>query len=420
MDLELKEVDINEIKPYERNPRKNDQAVDAVIESIKQCGYIAPIIVDENMVILAGHTRWKALKRLNYTTVKIAVKDGLTEEQKRKYRLLDNKTNEYAEWDYDMLAVELEGLDFGDLTVDWGVEAVTTDIDSVVEDESPDVDEEHEPITRPGDIWLLGRHRLLCGDSTKQEDVARLMDNHTADMVVTDPPYNVDYEGGTAEKLKIQNDNQTPEQFVEFLIKAFENMRDNLKEGGAFYIWHASSSQREFENALNNVGLHVRQQLIWVKNALVLGHQDYQWRHEPCFYGWKERKPHYFTDDRTETTVLEGDEIDFKSLKKEELVKLLEKIYSELKHTTLYEDKPQRNAEHPTMKPVRLFSRLINNSSTVNEKVLDLFGGSGTSIIACERLKRRGFTREADPEYCDVIIKRWENLTGKKAVRYER
>lgn len=242
------------------------------------------------------------------------------------------------------------------------------------------------------------------------------------DLVVTDPPYNVDY-GSKAEAVnkygykfsdrRILNDYMPSAQFVEFLDKAFGNMAKYLKDGGAFYIWHASSTIYEFEEALRLNQLKARQQLIWVKNSLVLGRQDYQWKHEPCLYGWKDGAGHYFVNCRTKTSVQE--ETNFNELKKSELVNLLESIYSEIKQSTIYENKPTRSEEHPTMKPIKLIAQLIANSSRENEKVLDLFGGSGTTLIACEQLNRKCYMMEYDPKYVDVIIDRWERFTGKKA-----
>lgn len=229
--MELIELPVGKIKPYERNPRKNDGAVEAVAESIKQCGYIAPIIVDEENVILAGHTRLKALKRLGYKKVPVVIKEGLSEEQKRKYRLLDNKTNELAEWDFDLLGDELEGLDFGDLELDWGISA-EEEKGEIIEDVPPEVDESSAPVSNLGDMWMLGSHRLMCGDSTNTSDVDKLMNGEKADLFVTDPPYNVSYEGKTKDRLKIQNDDMCDSDFQSFLRSAFENANSALRAGG--------------------------------------------------------------------------------------------------------------------------------------------------------------------------------------------
>ena len=255
----------------------------------------------------------------------------------------------------------------------------------IFEDDIPDVDE-LESLVQLGDIWQLGEHRLMCGDSTDAETVAKLMDGHKADLVVTDPPYNVNYTGATKDALKIQNDNMDSDNFKRFLIDAFKTMYDGMNDGASFYVWYASREHINFESALNEVDLKVRQQLIWVKNGLVLGRSDYHWKHEPCLYGWKEGKPHNWYNDRSQTTVLKF-------------------------------NKPVRNDKHPTMKPLDLISYLIKNSSKKDEIVLDLFGGSGSTLIAAELTKRKCFMMELDVKYCEVIIKRWQKITGKKATK---
>lgn len=383
--MEIIKLNINEVIPYPDNPRKNDNAVDAVAESIKQCGYCSPIVIDEDNVILAGHTRLKALKKLKWKEVECVRKTGLTEEQKKKYRVLDNKTNELAEWDFDLLEEEIDGLDFDGF--DFGFDFNSGEDDAeIIEDEVPEVNEEIEPTVKLGDIWQLGRHRLMCGDSTDVSAVAALMNGEEADLLLTDPPYNVAYEGKTKDALTIENDKMESDKFREFLTSAFTAAVSVLKEGGAFYIWFASREHCNFETALNESGLEVRQELIWKKNTMVLGRQDYQWKHEPCLYGWKDGASHNWYSDRCQTTVLEF-------------------------------NKPARNGEHPTMKPVELFAYQIKNSTKKGETVLDLFGGSGTTIIACEQTGRTGYCMELDPKYCDVIIKRYENLTGDTAVK---
>lgn len=267
-DMKIETIKLSEIKPYLNNPRKNDQAVDAVAESIQQCGYVAPIIVDENNVILAGHTRYKALKRLGYTEADVVVKTGLTEEQKRKYRLLDNKTNELAEWDYDLLAEELDGLDFGDLDLDWGIELEGP---KEVQEDDYDIVPPEEPKAKMGDIYQLGRHRLMCGDSTKKEDVETLVNGTKVDMLLTDPPYGVDYTGKTKDALKIDNDNRGDEEFIDFLTKAFTAADAAMKPGAVFYVWHADSKAYIFRLACHTVGWEVRQVLIWVKTQWFSG-----------------------------------------------------------------------------------------------------------------------------------------------------
>lgn len=397
--LELIKLKITEIKPYERNARKNDQAVDAVVKSIQQCSYVAPIVLDENYTILAGHTRWKAMKKLGRTECECVIKDGLTEEQKRKYRLLDNKTNELAERDLNILAEELEGLDFGDL--DLNGESQKKEPEVIEDNYTPELPE--EPKSKLGQVYQLGRHRLMCGDSTNLDNVAKLMDGNLADMLLTDPPYNVNYEG-TAGKIK--NDNMKDGEFREFLRMAFFCAQKNMKPGAAFHIWHADSEGYNFRGACRDVGLVVRQCLIWVKNSLVLGRQDFQWQHEPCLYGenpmdedefdqhepalygWKDGASHRWFKNRKQTTILQF-------------------------------DKPTASKEHPTMKPVLLFNYEMQCNTQQGDSVLDLFGGSGTTIMAAEQNGRKAYVMEFDPKYVDVIIDRWEQFTGEKAILLE-
>lgn len=391
MEKKYIEIDIADLVPYDKNPRRNDMAVDDVAESMEQVGYITPIVIDENRQILAGETRCKALKKRRVKRDKVLQVFGLTEEQKKKYRLLDNKVGEIAEWDAELLAGELEEVDFGDF--DFGFDELMAELtDTSEEDGTPlstaveddaDIVLPEEPKAKRGDIYQLGAHRLMCGDSTDPADVARLMDGTAADLLLTDPPYNVNYEGGTG--LTIQNDNMEDAAFRKFLRDAFACADGVMKPGAAFYIWHADSEGYNFRGACHDIGWQVRQCLIWNKNALVLGRQDYQWKHEPCLYGWKGGASHTWLSDRTQTTVM-----DF--------------------------DKPTRSEIHPTMKPIGLFDYQIRNSCPVGGAVLDLFNGSGTTIMACEQNGRSAYTMELDPRYVDAAIARWEEFTGNKAV----
>lgn len=383
--MELITMALSEIIPYENNPRVNDDAVEAVAESIRQCGYVAPIIIDENNVILAGHTRLKALLSLGREQTEVIVRGGLTEDQKRKYRLLDNKTNELAEWDFDLLADELDGLDFEGF--DFGFDLDVEEPEPVDDDYEPELPK--DPKSKRGDIYQLGRHRVMCGDSTSFEDVEALCDGRQMDLLLTDPPYNVDYTGKTADALKIENDSMGDETFRQFLIDAFSTADSVMKPGASFYIWHADSEGFNFRGACHDIGWTVRQCLIWAKNSMVMGRQDYQWKHEPCLYGWKEGASHSWYSDRKQTTLLEF-------------------------------DRPTKSLMHPTMKPVPLFSYLIKNSSKTNDAVLDLFGGSGTTVICCEDMNRAAYVMELDPRYVDVIIDRWETHTGETAVLLSR
>ena len=373
---------VSEVRPYEKNPRKNAGAVQYVKASIEKFGFRQPIIIDKNRVIVCGHTRLLAAKSLGMAEVPCIFADDLTDEQVKAYRLADNKVAEFAEWDSDLLNIELG--DMADLDIDmtqFGFDPFEEEQPEIIEDEIP---EEVEPVAKLGDIFQLGEHRLMCGDSTSVEDVAKLMNGELADLWLTDPPYNVDYEGGTAEKLTIKNDSMKDEAFNNFLVDAFKAATDVLKEGASFYIWYADVETFNFSSALRTVGLQLRQVLIWVKNAMILGRKDYHFKHEPCLYGWKDGAAHNWYADRKQTTVMEF-------------------------------DKPLRNTEHPTMKPVGLFGYLMQNSSKEGDIVMDTFSGSGTTIVACEQLHRKARCMELDPHYCDVIIARWEKFTGGKA-----
>ena len=277
-----------------------------------------------------------------------------------------------------------------------------------------------DAVAKRGQVYQLGNHRLMCGDSTSASDVQKLMGGEQADCLVTDPPYNVNYGGDAAAPTNrgkhrvIENDNLTDSEFYAFLLKFYQNAEAALKPGGTFYIWHADNEGNNFRNALRDAGLQLRQVLIWNKSQLVLGRQDYQWKHEPCLYGWKDGAAHYFTSSRTETTIIEEEIPEFSKMKKDELVRMLEKVYSQAT-TVIDELKPTKSDLHPTMKPLRLMAYQIQNSTRKGEIVLDLFGGSGSTLIAAEETGRRCRMMEYDPRYVDVIIKRWEEQTGKKA-----
>ena len=412
--MNIIEMKIGDIIPYEKNPRKNDEAVKYVAESIKQFGFKVPIVIDKNNVIVAGHTRYKASKKLGLKEVPCIVADDLTEEQIKAYRLADNKVAELAEWDFDLLGEELDGILDIDMC-DFGFEALEDEEEAEVVEDDFEVELPEEPRTKLGDIYQLGNHRLMCGDSTSVTDVEKLMNGEMADLVVTDPPYNVAIKNSKG--MTIENDDMANDKFKDFLTECFLNMERSLKKGGAFYVWYASREHINFEQALNDAGLSVREQLIWNKNTFILGRQDYHWKHEPCLYGWKDGDKHYFVDDRTQSTVFEDKGIDIKKLKKEEMIELLKQFLSDNHSTTIInEDKPSANDLHPTMKPIKLIARLVKNSSRQEEIVLDLFGGSGSTLITCEQLNRKCRMMEYDPKYADVIINRWEQFTGRKAV----
>lgn len=379
--MEIVNKNIKEIKMYENNPRNNDGAVEYVANSIKEFGFKVPIVLDKNNVIVAGHTRYKAAKLLKITEIPCIIADDLSDEQVKAFRLIDNKAAELASWDIDLLNLELENIK--DIDMELFNFEISNILDNVVDDEY-EVELPEDPKTKTGNIYKLGNHYLMCGDSTNTNDVKKLMNNQLADLIVTDPPYNVNYEGKTGDNLKIMNDNMENNQFYSFLESAFINLYESIKDGGSIYVFHADTEGLNFRKAMMSSGFKLAECLVWVKNAFVMGRQDYHWKHEPVLYGWKPGASHYFINDRSQSTVLEF-------------------------------DKPIRNEEHPTMKPIDLIAYLINNSSKKDEIVLDLFGGSGTTMIACEQTNRKAFIMELDPRYCDVIVDRWEKFTNQKA-----
>lgn len=420
--LKIQYIETGTLNEYVNNPRNNEEAIEAVAASIQEFGFKVPLVIDKNNIIIAGHTRKKAAELLGLEKVPCIVADDLTPEQIKAYRLADNKTAELAEWDFEKLEQELAELTAFDVDMTaFGFDESLFDT-ATAEEDNFDVEEEIEaitvPVTQDGDIWQLGRHRLICGDSTSKEVIKKLMEETKANLLVTDPPYNVAYSGSTKkERPKITNDEMDEKDFINFLEKAFTNVNENMKEGAAFYIWHSESSGSSFRQACQNTGWNLRQCLIWVKNTIVFGRQDYQWQHEPCLYGWKEGAAHYFIDDRTQSTVIE-DKININKLKASELKELCKELMEQRGETTiLREDKPLKSELHPTMKPIKLLARLIKNSSKKDEVVVDIFGGSGSTLIACEQLERICYMCELEPKYCDVIIKRFEELTGEKAVK---
>ena len=389
----VENIDINLLKPYANNPRKlTPKAIEKVAESLKQFGFRQPIVVDNDNIIVVGHTRYQASRKLGYTQVPITKINNLTKEQINAYRIADNRTNEEAEWDDELLALEIKDLEMKDFDISLtGMDK--PELDKILfeekqgnadDDEVPEAPE--EPITKPGDIWQLGNHRIICGDSTLPETYQKLLADKKVDLYLTDPPYNVAYVGKTKDALTIQNDKQTDDQFQEFLKNAFTNSTEYLKLGGSFYIWHSDSEGLLFRLAVNDANLKLRQTLIWSKNTMVMGRQDYQWQHEPCLYGWKEGASHTWYSDRKQTTILNF-------------------------------ERPTSSKLHPTMKPVKLISYLINNSTKQEDIVLDSFLGSGSTLIACEKLQRICYGIELDPIYCDVIIKRWEQWANAKATK---
>lgn len=454
--MNTEKIKLSQININTRNPRKiSDTQLERLVRSLlifPEMLTLRPIAIDETYTALGGNMRYRALTAISQMTpyeieaqlkqcegydkkteaeqanlldywsewitdptAYIVRADQLTEAQKREFIIKDNVA--FGDWDDTILTEDFDPKEL----IDWGL----GDLDDSEAGEDADEDNYSEEDAanaptrcNPGDVWLLGKHRLMCGDSTKETDVAKLMSGEQAHLLLTDPPYNVDYQGGTKDKMKIVNDNMDDVAFVAFLTAAFNCAIQAMRPGAAFYVWHADSKGFEFRTALKEVGLTLRETLIWVKNALVLGRQDYQWRHEPCLYGWKDGAAHYFVDDRSQSTVIEDAGVDYRKLKKDELLKIVLKLTDvSVPNTVIYEDKPTKNDIHPTMKPVKLMARLIKNSTQQEQLVLDLFGGSGSTLIACEQINRKCFMMEYDPKYCDAILDRWEKLTGEEAER---
>jgi len=389
--MNIEKINIEQLLPYAKNSRTHDDAqVAQLAASIKEFGFNNPVLVDGEGTIIAGHGRVMAARKLGLNEVPAIKLGHLTENQKKAYIIADNRLALNAGWDTEMLTLEIKDLqseDFDLSLMGFDEEELAkllepeivdglTDPDAV-----PDVPE--EPKTKPGDIYQLGNHRLMCGDSTSVDAVEKLMDKHLADQLITDPPYNVDYEGSDGQKIK--NDSMDDSAFRSFLYDAFSLAFSFMKNGASFYIWHADLEGYNFRGAIIDCGQKIRSCLIWNKPSIVMGRSDYHWKHEPCLYGWKDGASHLWATDRKQSTV-----IDFVS-------------------------KVKKNDLHPTMKPVELIEYQILNNTKGQDIVLDLFGGSGTTIIACEKSGRNARVMELDPKYCDVIVKRWEEFTGQTA-----
>lgn len=409
------------LTPYENNPRNNDEAVEPVANSISEFGFKVPIVATSDGEIINGHTRWKAAKKLKLKTVPVIIADDLTEEQVKAFRLADNKVAEIAQWDIELLLSEIDSVDNLDMTL-FGFTDQDYTLDDFEDEEldTEDAEEINEQDTQTsaveyGDIYQLGRHRLMCGDSTSIADMEELVDDNKIDLYVTDPPYNVAYEGGTEEAMTIMNDSMDDASFRQFLRDAFSVADQHLKPGGAFYIWHADSEGLNFRAAVKETGWLLKQNLVWVKNSIVLGRQDYQWKHEPCLYGWKDGASHYFVDNRALSTVIEEDEDNLKEMTKGELISYIKTMQENSPTSIFYEDKPVRSDIHPTMKPLKLIARCVLNSSKKGERVLDSFNGGGSTLMVCEKTERIYYRMELDPVYVERTIKRWEEETGLKA-----
>lgn len=385
---EMKLVPIERLVPYANNARTHSkEQITKLRSSLREFGFVNPVIIDREFNVIAGHGRILAAKEENIEQVPCVFVDHLTEAQKKAYILADNRFALDAGWDEDMLRVEMEalqGMDF-DISLTGFDEAEITDLLSLDDGEAQedDFDEDAalqaEPFVKTGDLWLLGKHRLLCADSTKPEDVKLLMDSKKANVCITDPPYSCNYTGGTG--MKIMNDNLKGEEFYQFLLSAFKNAYENLADGAAIYIFHSDAEKVNFYNAVVAAGFHYSTTCIWVKQSLVLGRFDYQMRHEPVIYAFKDTVKHKFYGDRKQTTVWEF-------------------------------DRPSKSKLHPTTKPLPLIAYPMKNSSLVNSIVLDLFGGSGSTLMAAEQMDRTAYLMELDPVYASAIVRRFVAYRG--------
>ena len=383
---EMQLVPIAKLVPYVNNARTHStEQIKKLRSSLREFGFINPVIIDRDYGVIAGHGRILAAKEEGIKEVPCVFADHLTEAQKKAYIIADNRMAMDAGWDEELLRVEIEalqGMDFDPLLTGFDEKELAALFDDGAEakDDDFDVDEELEkPVfSKTGDVWTLGRHRLVCGDSTKTETYETLMQGKKANLVVTDPPYNVNYEGSAG---KIKNDNMAAEKFYQFLLDAFTNMEKVMAEDASIYVFHADTEGLNFRRAFTDAGFYLSGCCIWKKPSLVLGRSPYQWQHEPVLYGWKKNGKHQWYSDRKQTTIWEF-------------------------------EKPRKNADHPTMKPIPLLAYPITNSSMSNTLILDPFGGSGSTLIACEQTDRSCCTIELDEKYCDVIVKRYVELKG--------
>ena len=412
--METQTVPISSLDLDPTNARKHsDKNLKAIAASLEKFGQRKPIVV-RNKRVLAGNGTLEAAKQLGWTKIQIVeVPADWDDETAKAYALADNRSAELADWDEAELARQLLELE----QEGWDIEALGFEIreaqrpEPVDEDDIPDTPE--EPKTQLGQMYQLGNHRLLCGDSTDPENLIRLLDGQLADCIFTDPPYNVAYQGGTKDKLTIANDAMTEVEFTAFMTKAYRAMYLNAREGCPIYVCHADNAATTFRTTFAEAGWMMKQVLIWVKDNFVLSRQDYNWQHEPILYGWKPGAAHPWYGPFNDSTVLEYGPEQIGKMSKEELVDFVSKA---LAHSTIVRiERPRRNAEHPTMKPVALITRVLGNSAKRGSIILDSFGGGGSTMIAAETLGMKAHLCELDPKYCDVIIERWEKYTGQKA-----
>ena len=408
-----------DIVPYAKNAKKHDnRQINNVAESIKQYGFVQPIVIDRDGVIVIGHCRALAAKKLGMKEVPCVCVDDLTPEQVNALRIVDNKSNE-SEWDFDVLPDELAELDFDGFDFDFGIGADAEEESAeVVEVDVPDFDEDEEPTAKFGQIYQLGNHRLMCGDSTRSDMFEQLLGGAEIDCVCTDPPYNMAYEGAgrtpkeRRKKNKIANDNLPKEEFEKFLLSVYKCLQERMKDGASFYVFYKELGEGVFIRLLEEAGLTFKQELIWVKNQLVLGGAKYQNIYEPCLFGCKGKSVKSWYGGRKNRSVIEHIDL----MNEEELRNALRDLLDSLDPDIIREKKVLVNDLHPTMKPIKLLAKLLRNSTKQGDCVLDAFGGSGSTLMACEQIGRSCYMMEFEPKYVDVIIKRWETLTGEKAV----
>ena len=429
--MKIQQLDIKDIRAYEKNPRKNKAAVETVKLSLKEYGFQQPIVVDKDKIIVVGHTRFLAAQQLGYAQVPVVIADELTEDQCRAYRIMDNRSNENADWDNELLKLELKDLEANyDLALTGFTAEDLNELFRDTEDGETDPDLVPEIATeyraKKGDLWILGNHRLFCGDSLADESYQTLLGDEQADMCWTDPPYNIAYQSAKyrtknskwADKDNhkqndvIANDKMTDEEFAEFIYRAIKQTYNNVKEGAAIYISHSESEIHNFHQATKLSGYKFKQNLVWIKNSIILGGSDYQKRYEPIIYAVKPGAIRYFISDRGTDSVIDQ-RIDYSKWTKDELIRALESYPSD----SINCNKTQKADLHPTMKPVKLITEMMLNSSIKNDIVLDPFGGSGSTLMAAEQTNRRARLIELQPKYVDVIIKRWQDFTGEQAIR---
>lgn len=414
----VKRVDVASLIPYVNNAKiHSDEQVTKIASSIREFGFLNPVLIDKDKNIIAGHGRVMAAKKLGLEKVPVLFVEGLTEAQRKAYILADNRLGELADWDMDLVKIELEDLELANFDID----LTGFDINEflkpgeVQEVDVPDLPKEAK--AKPGDIYELGGvHRLICGDATQLSDVQKLTKGLDVDLVVTDPPYNMGYEGSGNTKdrksKRILNDKMPADKFREFLTEVYRNYFTVMKDGASIYVFYKELGEGVFITAMKDGGLTYKQELIWVKNQLVLGGSKYQSMYEPCLMGCKGKSIKKWNGKRKQRSVIESIDL----MNEDELRRALLGILHETETDIIRENKPLKNDVHPTMKPIKLLAKLIQNSSNKGDIVLDLFGGSGSTLMACEQLDRICYTSELDPRYVDVIIERYETFTGKKAV----